>query len=440
MLPQIGWIGPVQLAPLLEEARPGLASRCQLLFLPCTDPAKAAALYRENQAGCQGFVFSNPLLYHAVLHRIPKLERYCGCLSIDECDLYRTLFQVAVEYPTLDFAQVLIGLTQLNLKMNGIFPEGHSPVIELSKPEKGGLFPSQEEILARYRQLCRRDDLKLIITQLFALEEPLARAGIPCRVVHPSQESIQQAALDVLSHLKAVEMDGALTVSGVVSALDELDDLRKTQLSKALRDFNKLSSMVLVIRRNQSVFELTTSNARLSELTAGRRECRLTAYLKKVLEFEVCVGWGVGRELASARKNASQALLESRGDRQHRAFILDEKGILSPPLESETLSVELGGISAKARALAKRCSISSGNMQKILSIAKRSPHISSEELAYYLGVEQRSASRILNHLVDAGAAELAYKEQINLRGRPAKIYLLNLDQLEQAEPSPSPQT
>ena len=61
MLPQIGWIGPVQLAPLLEEARPGLASRCQLL-LPCTDPAKAAALYRENQAGCQGFVFSNPLL------------------------------------------------------------------------------------------------------------------------------------------------------------------------------------------------------------------------------------------------------------------------------------------------------------------------------------------------------------------------------------------
>ena len=102
--------------------------------------------------------------------------------------------------------------------------------------------------------------------------------------------------------------------------------------------------------------------------------------------------------------------------------------------------MELGGISAKARALAKRCSISSGNMQKILSIAKRSPHISSEELAYYLGVEQRSASRILNHLVDAGAAELAYKEQINLRGRPAKIYLLNLDQLEQAEPSPSPQT
>ena len=98
MLPQIGWIGPVQLAPLLEEARPGLASRCQLLFLPCTDPAKAAALYRENQAGCQGFVFSNPLLYHAVLHRIPKLERYCGCLSIDECDLYRTLFQVCLLY------------------------------------------------------------------------------------------------------------------------------------------------------------------------------------------------------------------------------------------------------------------------------------------------------------------------------------------------------
>lgn len=116
--------------------------------------------------------------------------------------------------------------------MNGIFPEGHSPVIELSKPEKGGLFPSQEEILARYRQLCRRDDLKLIITQLFALEEPLARAGIPCRVVHPSQESIQRAALDVLSHLKAVEMDGALTVSGVVSALDELDDLRKPSSPK----------------------------------------------------------------------------------------------------------------------------------------------------------------------------------------------------------------
>lgn len=89
---------PVQLAPLLEEARPGLASRCQLLFLPCTDPPRPPPL-PGKPAGCQGFVFSNPLLYHAVLHRIPKLERYCGCLSIDECDLYRTLFQVAVGVP-----------------------------------------------------------------------------------------------------------------------------------------------------------------------------------------------------------------------------------------------------------------------------------------------------------------------------------------------------
>lgn len=432
VLPLLGWIGEPLFAPLLEEVRPGLGDRCQLRFLPCEDPAKAAALYRENQGECQGFVFSSQLLYHAMLHRIPKPERHCGCLFIDECDLYRTLFQAAVEYPTLDFSQVLIGLTQPDLKMNGIFPEGHAPVVELSKPEKGGLFPprAQDEILARYRQLCRRDDLRLIITQVFALEEPLSKAGIPCRAIRPSPASIQRAVIDLLSRLKAVEMDGALTVSGVVSPLEELDDLRKAQLSKALREFNKLSSMALVVRRNQSVFELTTSNARLAELTAGRRECRLSAYLKKVLEFDVCVGWGVGRELSSARKNASQALLESREDRQHRAFILDERGRLSPPLESQAISAELGGISAKARALAKRCSISSGNMQKILSIAKRTPRISSEELAYFLGVEQRSASRILNHLVDAGAAELAYKEQINLRGRPAKIYLLRLEQLD----------
>ena len=69
---------------------PPFINRMDLGKMCIRDSAKAAALYRENQAGCQGFVFSSPLLYHAVLHRIPKLERYCGCLSIDECDLYRT--------------------------------------------------------------------------------------------------------------------------------------------------------------------------------------------------------------------------------------------------------------------------------------------------------------------------------------------------------------
>ena len=164
---------------------------------PLYRPRQGRRLYRENQAGCQGFVFSNPLLYHAVLHRIPKLERYCGCppSTSATCTAPCSRWRWSTPHWTLPGPH---RPNPAQPKDEWHLPPKARPVIELSKPEKGGLS-SQEEILTRYRQLCRRDDLKLIITQLFALEEPLARAGTPLRVAHPSQESIQRAALDVLS-------------------------------------------------------------------------------------------------------------------------------------------------------------------------------------------------------------------------------------------------
>ena len=52
--------------------------------------------------------------------------------------------------------------------------------------------------------------------------------------------------------------------------------------------------------------------------------------------------------------------------------------------------------------------------------------LSAEELAFYLSITTRSASRILSKLVERGGATVQYNRQLNLRGRPAKIYKITL--------------
>jgi predicted ArsR family transcriptional regulator len=77
--------------------------------------------------------------------------------------------------------------------------------------------------------------------------------------------------------------------------------------------------------------------------------------------------------------------------------------------------------------LSDRASISPLYVSKIISVLnqKGSDTLSSEELAFYLGITTRSASRILAKLEAGGVAVAQQRRQLNLRGRPSKIYKID---------------
>ena len=83
--------------------------------------------------------------------------------------------------------------------------------------------------------------------------------------------------------------------------------------------------------------------------------------------------------------------------------------------------------------LADRLSISPLYLSKISAVLSQRgvDTLSAEELAYFLNVTSRSASRILSKLEAGGLAVVQYHRQLNLRGRPAKIYKIYLQDIPQ---------
>ena len=87
--------------------------------------------------------------------------------------------------------------------------------------------------------------------------------------------------------------------------------------------------------------------------------------------------------------------------------------------------------SAELAQLGRKISLPPAHLSKILSVLaqKGTDTLSAEELAFYLDLTTRSASRILSHLEANGLAVVQYNRQMNRRGRPTKIYRINISDI-----------
>jgi predicted ArsR family transcriptional regulator len=84
-----------------------------------------------------------------------------------------------------------------------------------------------------------------------------------------------------------------------------------------------------------------------------------------------------------------------------------------------------------ADEIGRRLGISPSNLQRLINIQEKRGvcMFSSADLAFYLNVTSRSASRILARLAEDGCAKVAWNSQPNSRGRPYKIYEVNYREL-----------
>jgi hypothetical protein len=191
-----------------------------------------------------------------------------------------------------------------------------------------------------------------------------------------------------------------------------------------LEKFNERSGMSIVIRRNDSMFELTTSNETLRDITQGYSNCLMADYLRGAFGSSVCIGWGLGMDIVSSQRNATKAFMESRRNASHYPYLVSDAGELIGPLTG-VKAVTLSGVaSAGVEEAGRLLGIEPANLQKLINLQERRGInlFSSADLAFYLNVTPRSASRILARLAERGYAKVVRNEQTNSKGRPHKIY------------------
>lgn len=405
---------------------------CSITYLQYQSSEELLELYRTNMDRYDGFLFSGSFPYDAVSsHFLINPAKPHAFFSVTDRDYYRVITKVAIRYPGIDFSKVHLDTPEIDVDFDFIFDFSNMPQLSTPFPDYREL-PSMEAVyqvtLDYYKKLWNEGSVKLIITRLSSLFPKLKEEGIPCVYLSTSPASMLDTFHRLLAQLRAGEVVETTTAFCQITPIEKnFTDAQKTSLEKALYQCNKIFGMCFIIRGAETHFELTTTTSVLKNITNRYSICPVTSFLHETLDFPLAVGWGSANNAVAAYQNALRASKESRHSLGHPAFVVTADNTVIGPLSSQRRIAYSDIPNERIQEVSKKVSLSPLNLQRLAGVLnqKKTNVLSAEELAYYLDITPRSASRILSKLVDAGAAMVSYNRQINLRGRPAKIYTID---------------
>lgn len=424
---RIGFIVAQNTMPYIKENMQSIARWCDMVFMPFYQPEDIPDLYCKVRGQVDALLFSGAFPYRIVVEKLGPVRMPFAVLERYETALYKLMVRMS-EKNRGDFSKTIIDFTNQSSGpelFNDILPEGKRPLVITGQSD------SATSYRARVREIIRRYDQGLIDTAIVYFSngiDELTCHGVDTHYLPPSEYSIRRAVENLIGQVQARYLTANQPVAGLIhceelaQALGSGDTARaqslRAQLRSAVEEYNRRHNMCLILNFSDASLEVVTTNQHLNNLTNRYTTCSLLYHLRQALPLRLGIFWGIGENLGQAQDNAYAALLaiENRlGTTQVSALqkdvgsdpflLVEERETPPPPL------LELPGVSK-------------ANRRKLGALLEGQAlqSFSCEELAYYLNVTVRSASRIVAALEREGFVEVAHKKQEKLRGRPAKIY------------------
>ena len=155
-----------------------------------------------------------------------------------------------------------------------------------------------------------------------------------------------------------------------------------------------------------------------------RGVCDITLELLGRLGVQPAVGYGIGPDIMTARSRAVKAaeLAQRSGESQ----LVDDSG--ARPLLPPSVDASEPAVSQQLQAAAQKAGLSVVTLQRIMSatelLGRR--ELTTQELAAALQVTVANANRFMNQLHTAGLAQVVGERKALTRGRPTRVYRLDI--------------
>lgn len=408
---------------------------CEIVMLPYQRLHETPELYRQNEQNVDGFVLTE-LAYTYLMQEWGSFSIPTYTFQISEQEFYKKLFKLTLRNRDMDFSRVYIDFIhpQNNfLGLTDIFEEASMPYTLKGFVVNDEIY---EAVLNEHIRLRQEGKIDLSLTRLSNIVPQLDRHGVPHLYVFPSPDSIVAQFEQIVTELAAIKLAesriaiGHITIGQVDGEKESLNEweLRQMLLHKSLLEFSTEQRVPFLIQKSNKSFEIISSFKDIKLLTDNLTQCLLLAYLEKTLPFPVHIGWGVGNSMYKARTNAQAANGMSAANQTPGTFIVTDSDQIIGPLGEENCLHYRNQMNSAIQRLSEATDLSTLQLQKILAVLAKteSNELTADELAYHLGVTVRSANRMLNRLEEKGVAHVLYKKQEKLRGRPTKIYQIQL--------------
>lgn len=438
MSPHIGIVTAENSMERIRQVDGEMRKLCDVTYLSYSTLGHLADIYTKTAHMFDGLLFSGRFNYLYVINHVGAVLKPHVTLELTDRDYYKLFTRLFYRHPGMDIRRVLMEPPLTPMDFSDVFGEVAPRYNGMRVEPDLQLENAYQRVYDESLRCWQAGEVDRVVTRFTSLEAPLRAAGVPVEVLFPSRQTILESFNQLYSIIQARELRDSMAVFGLVKHTGS--EKANARVAALLEDFNALNGMSLVIRKNGDAYEVTTSNEVLLDVTQGYTNCLLTGYLHENMEDEgACVGWGIGRDVVDAYKNAGLALRATEKNRHHQAFLINQDGERVGPLVSGRSVILQTMPVAGMAALSRRMGISLLNLQKLAALReKRGKALySSAELAFHMNITPRSANRILAKLVQFGCGRVAQSSQPTSRGRPSYVYELDFDELARlmAEPA-----
>jgi len=402
-----------------------------ITYLPYSSPEHLIFLYEQNADQFDAFLFSGSYPYNIILKRFGNMEKPHSHFNISDRDYYKLIAHLAVQEPQLDFSRVYFDRPEIPVDFYSIFQREDMPLLGTAPIDWAAVDAADwyKPLKEYYLSVWNSGKVDLLITRFGSMTDYFSQHQIRHRYLSPSPESMLETYQGLMMQLSTVAMHDSAACLGLIRSPLELSDVQWAALGARIQACNKQFGMPFLIYEHGNHYELTTNTSVLKELSQQYTTCPITAYLESGVDFPICVGWGCANNVIDAHRNAQRAMKEALLCKSSAAFIVMADNRIIGPLSSVRRITYSDAPSQQLTQLSDRLAVSPLYLSKIISVLnqKGSDTLSAEELAFFLNITTRSASRILSKLETGGVATVQYNRQLNLRGRPAKIYKIYLE-------------
>ncbi|MDR1774302.1 MAG: transcriptional regulator [Clostridioides sp.] len=421
----IGVIGAedscIKIKKCLQEVEPQLIIK--LYILERTE--KLLEVMNECDRNCDVFIFTGFEVCELVKKEFDLGKPYStvkrGSFSLIKAlwevkDLGKDFDKFSID--TIEEQEVIDTLKELKIDRNRVYMRTDTNI-------------SIEEYANWHISLYKNKKIDIIFTGIDDVYNYLKKLGYPVFSIEATVPSIKNSYNYIKHRYKLNRAKNSQLALEILRFTK-----KKKETEQYYSDMMKLSEIELKIIEyikeiNGSIFRFG-SREYVIFLNKGVAESdknyRVLFDLKKYTEsvgFILYAGIGIGYTAYQAESNAYNSLKKSEESKGNDIYLIDEKENLKGPLKSEKeLHYSLISKDEKILEICKKTKVRFEYIARIISInnIKQNKIYDSRELADYLNMSERSASRIINKLVDGGYARVYDKKSDNCVGRPRILF------------------
>lgn len=292
----------------------------------------------------------------------------------------------------------------------------------------------------RMEKLYRAGKIDFCITIFYKVLELLKAKNVPCYILQPSLEDIQNGLSRlILSRELALSRNSRLAAVSVridtpVKALPGRNsyDIAMETLQTARHIYRFARDMqAACIERTRTEYLLFTTRAHVENMTDHYRRLPLLAAVRDDTPFTLSVGFGYGAAADEAELHAEKAMERASSGGGDQAFIIgtDFSSPIPMTKNEQNAGEETSPIDERFFRLSKETGIS----MRILTYLHRAcretgkRRFTSAELSDLIGVTPRTMNRILLKLITHKLARETGRQFTAQTGRPSRIIELCID-------------